>query len=373
LQSPDHAYARCALVAEAALGPARSRRASDAALYLAHVEAAAPLRRLADATGRPVSSVHRAVRRIEALRDDPLLDRVFDTLADDVREALATEINDRQIIMKKQGSIDLSKGEGATALTRSMRRALERLAEPASFLMVANRAERAGVFSASNRYRRPVTLLPVAEAAGLAARDYLRLQSQTECSAKYVISATGRAWLKRIRAAESGDSRAPFLVREFEEGARVAMNDEGDPRAIRISITESPLGWLARRRGADGAPFLAPEEVEAGERLRADFEAAQIGPQITQDWRSFLIPSAHRVGSREPAEGPRGARDRVGRALGALGPGLADVALRACCYQEGLETTERQMGWSARSGKVVLKIALQRLADHYGLTPPPGA
>jgi hypothetical protein len=52
-----------------------------------------------------------------------------------------------------------------------------------------------------------------------------------------------------------------------------------------------------------------------------------------------------------------------------LGPGLADVALRTCCFLEGLETTERRMGWSARSGKVVLKIALQRLAAHYGIAP----
>jgi hypothetical protein len=61
------------------------------------------------------------------------------------------------------------------------------------------------------------------------------------------------------------------------------------------------------------------------------------------------------------------ARDRLASALKDLGPGLADVALRACCYLEGLEATERSMGWSARSGKVVLKIALQRLALHYGL------
>ena len=65
------------------------------------------------------------------------------------------------------------------------------------------------------------------------------------------------------------------------------------------------------------------------------------------------------------------ARDRVSAALAVVGPGLADAVLRVCCFLEGLEACERRMGWSARSGKVVLKIALQRLAVHYGYSPAP--
>ena len=61
------------------------------------------------------------------------------------------------------------------------------------------------------------------------------------------------------------------------------------------------------------------------------------------------------------------ARERFGKAASALGLGLSDAAIRICCFHEGLEATERRMGWSARSAKVVLKLALQRLADHYGL------
>jgi hypothetical protein len=49
----------------------------------------------------------------------------------------------------------------------------------------------------------------------------------------------------------------------------------------------------------------------------------------------------------------------------ALGPGLSDIVFRICCFLEGLETAEKRLGWSARSGKVVLKIALERLAMHY--------
>ena len=92
---------------------------------------------------------------------------------------------------------------------------------------------------------------------------------------------------------------------------------------------------------------------------------------MAQDWRKFLTPGDRLAGSpvsRGPAAGPSAARDRVASALSGLGPGLSDVALRVCCFLEGLEACERRMGWSARSGKVVLKIALQRLAEHYGLT-----
>ncbi|MEO0703967.1 MAG: DUF6456 domain-containing protein, partial [Pseudomonadota bacterium] len=63
--------------------------------------------------------------------------------------------------------------------------------------------------------------------------------------------------------------------------------------------------------------------------------------------------------------GAEGARDRVMAALTDLGPGLGDMALRCCCFLEGLEAAEKRMGWSARSGKIVLRIALQRLRQHY--------
>ena len=59
------------------------------------------------------------------------------------------------------------------------------------------------------------------------------------------------------------------------------------------------------------------------------------------------------------------ARQRVEKALSSLGAGLGDVVLRCCCHLEGLESAERRMGWSARSGKIVLRIALQRLSLHY--------
>ena len=74
-----------------------------------------------------------------------------------------------------------------------------------------------------------------------------------------------------------------------------------------------------------------------------------------------------RAGARPKGRRTRGCASR--KAMEALGPGLSDIVFRICCFLEGLETAEKRLGWSARSGKVVLKIALERLALHYGIAP----
>jgi len=134
-------------------------------------------------------------------------------------------------------------------------------------------------------------------------------------------------------------------------------------------LAESPLAALARRRDKSGESFLGEGLVRSGERLREDFELAQMELDVAENWNAYLngdVPDT--ALSESDRYGPEAAKRRVIAALRDLGPGLSDVALRCCCYLEGLESTEKKMGWSARSGKIVLRIALQRLKRHYDET-----
>ena len=104
--------------------------------------------------------------------------------------------------------------------------------------------------------------------------------------------------------------------------------------------------------------------VRAGERLHEDFEMAQVILSPEAEWEDVLT-AFDETKDAALARATRSARRSVRRALEELGPGLSDVSLRCCCFLEGLETAEKKMGWSARSGKIVLRIALQRLKRHY--------
>jgi hypothetical protein len=59
------------------------------------------------------------------------------------------------------------------------------------------------------------------------------------------------------------------------------------------------------------------------------------------------------------------AKRRFDDAIASAGPGLADILWRVVCAGEGMRDAETALGWPARAGKLVLTLALDRIADYY--------
>lgn len=151
----------------------------------------------------------------------------------------------------------------------------------------------------------------------------------------------------------------PVLVeRELtSEGPRRRGGPRSGRRSATVNLAESPLTWLHARG------HLSDRQFEAGERLRADWERAQLGPRVTMRWDPV------RTGGGEqgltPGERQIAARDRFHAAVAEAGSGLSDILWRVVCAGEGLPQAERALAWPARSGKLVLGIALDRIAGFY--------
>jgi hypothetical protein len=145
----------------------------------------------------------------------------------------------------------------------------------------------------------------------------------------------------------------------------------GVRRPVVVNEGESPLGWLRSRKDRNGRPLISSEQYEAGERLRSDYWFAHMSPRVTSNWAAPASSLRGRVAAQVDAASLRdeviAAKERVIRALMAIGPELSGILVDICCELKGLEEAEKANGWPQRAGKVVLQIALTRLARHYGL------
>ncbi len=158
----------------------------------------------------------------------------------------------------------------------------------------------------------------------------------------------------------------PLRARHLALAERQVATDLGRVSVI-VDEAESPLAWLARRRGRDGRPLIAAEQFQAGERLRADFTRAHLMPRTTSNWSQPVADGRRGAGSAaEFTEAMVAARASVHQALDAVGPELSGLLLDVCCFLKGLEGVERERAWPHRSAKIVLQLALDRLARHYG-------
>ncbi|MES2034599.1 MAG: DUF6456 domain-containing protein [Pseudomonadota bacterium] len=151
------------------------------------------------------------------------------------------------------------------------------------------------------------------------------------------------------------------------EGRRRVIGPDGRPLTATVNLGESPIAWLARRRDAGGAAWLTAPEIAAAEKLRDDFVLAGTLGRLTMTWDAGPKSRGGRGPDVEPAERARAAKDRIARALDEVGGGLREILEQVCFAGTALEAAERSLGLPRRSGKTVLKLALQRLARHYGI------
>lgn len=136
-----------------------------------------------------------------------------------------------------------------------------------------------------------------------------------------------------------------------------------DCRTIVVNTREHAISWLYHRN------LITAVQFAAADKLRADYERAGLVRMSTMQWSK----TADRVRYRSSASVPdqslaqMDAKRRFDAAIKAVGPGLADICWRLICANETITDAEKTLGWPARSGRIVLAIALDRLAIHYGM------
>lgn len=160
---------------------------------------------------------------------------------------------------------------------------------------------------------------------------------------------------------ENGQGRL-LTERRIEAGiASEVAAGERPGRSVTVNAAESPLGWLLSRG------LVTRRQYDAGERLRADWERAQLAPRVTMSWDA--APVARGRGASAGAPDLSGAqidaKQRFDGAIAAAGPGLSDILWRIVCAGEGMRDAETALGWPARAGKLVLAFALDRVAAYY--------
>jgi hypothetical protein len=240
-------------------------------------------------------------------------------------------------------------GPSAEAILR-VARAARRLAEAGAYL----EAEGDGYVVRKGVDRRRSALMRIGEV------EFRILAADFGLAAR-----PGGGW--RLSRLSRLDAIEPAII--FEGPSRLVREQSapqpgGGRLQVKVNLGESPIAWLARRKDATGRPWLSPAEVLAAERLRETFERAGLIGRLTMDWTARPRRGAGGGVRFDPVERALHARTAAAAALDAVGPEGREMLLRVCCGGSALEAAERDLGLKRRTGKLVLKAALGRLARH---------
>lgn len=249
-------------------------------------------------------------------------------------------------------------------LTREAVKCFRRLSEPGAHLrdLSAHLSKDVewGVFVARNDFKKPVVKLPCDVVEGFVRKQWVEVNE----AGRALITDAGAKWFKRNTTAD------PFRSQHQERATATVEDAYGDSAVVEVNTSESPLTWLRSRKDAHGNRLLGSEQFAAGERLRRDFELAQLRAHVTANWDFGTAagrPSKGMRGDAQVSDTAIAAKQRFHGAMDAVGPELAAALMEVCCFLNGISAVETALSLPRRSGKAVLQIGLNALARHYGL------
>jgi uncharacterized protein DUF6456 len=206
------------------------------------------------------------------------------------------------------------------------------------------------VYPGGDRRRRPLARLDAAQVRHALARGLLSQHGE-----EVGLGDAGRAALRRGQGGEFASQHRVMV-------AKPVLGQDGRLQSAQLNTRGGRLGrWTAH---------LDPLELAAAERFCADHACSSMHQQTTRNWE-LTAPARQKGWRGGPDAAPLAAiaaKDRVMDALAAVGTGLEPVLMAVCIRGEGISAVERRFGWAQRSGRTVLKLALQQLARHYGMT-----
>lgn len=330
----------------------------DVQLYLKHTETGVSIRSLAREKGVHASTVMRQVRKTEARRDDPLVDSFLTRIGSDMRDRLP-----------QVPFVDHAGEPEDDAVSPHMLRLLRALMKEGAFIAVGERVDTAVVLRAKPDGT-PVTLAkgPTEIVELMALRGWVSGCKQGRIY-RYHLAAEGRMALNRMLARAEGRAtglaEAPVDFSGFQSSPLAKTTRAARPRAGRRSVgAESPVRVLGRANGRK-QPYLSPDLVAAAERLHRDFVLGQFEMAGVATWDRIQAAVKTVPGGTSPLDRKMDARRRFGNAIRALGPELGQICLAVCCHEKGMERIETDMSMPARSGKYMLRVALNYLVRHY--------
>ncbi|MCJ8323087.1 MAG: hypothetical protein HRU29_03320 [Rhizobiales bacterium] len=143
-----------------------------------------------------------------------------------------------------------------------------------------------------------------------------------------------------------------------------------------ISDSEfGPLLKLFNRQRNIEHKYLSQEHLQAGQKLFGFFAKSKLQPNVTMNWeRIASAPQPHYTGQQTQtgfAEATYMARKQLYEGLAHVGEEYAAILVEICLFGNGLEATEKSFNWPARSGKLMLTMALDKLVSYYGMDKKP--